>query len=155
MRTPDAIQLLSADHKEIDQLFKEYEKLCEDAADDGEKALLAGQICALLTVHATVEEEIFYPAARAAIDDQGLLDEAEVEHDTAKELIAQIEASDPSQALYDAKVQVLGEYIRHHVKEEEGELFPKVKKAKIDLKVIGESLDARKHDLMSTEEPSQ
>ena len=113
------------------------------------------QICALLTVHATIEEEIFYPAARAAIDDQGLLDEAEVEHGTAKELIAQIEASDPSQVLYDAKVQVLGEYIRHHVKEEEGELFPKVKKAKIDLKGIGESLDARKHDLMSTEAPSQ
>jgi hemerythrin superfamily protein len=141
----DAIALLSADHKEVDALFKEYEKLCKADADDGEKGLLAAQICAMLTVHATIEEELFYPAARAALEDDGqdLLDEAVVEHASAKDLIAQIEDANPGDELFDAKVQVLGEYIRHHVKEEETELFPKVKKAKADLVALGAALAAR------------
>ena len=102
----------------------------------------------MLTVHATAEEEIFYPAARKAIEEEDLLDEAEVEHGSAKDLIAQIESSTPSESLYDAKVKVLGEYIDHHVKEEEGELFPKVKKAKIDLASLGTEMAARKAELM-------
>jgi hemerythrin superfamily protein len=150
----DAIALLSADHKEVDALFKEYEKLCKADADDGEKGLLAAQICAMLTVHATIEEELFYPAARAALEDDGqdLLDEAVVEHASAKDLIAQIEDANPGDELFDAKVQVLGEYIRHHVKEEETELFPKVKKAKADLVALGAALAARKEELVSEQE---
>ena len=147
-KMPDAIQLLTAEHKEVNAMFKEYQKLVDNDAAAAEKEALARQICLMLTVHATTEEEIFYPAAREAIDDEDLLDEAEVEHGSAKELIAQIEASTPDEPLYDAKVKVLGEYVEHHVKEEEGELFPKAKKAKLDLAMLGEQIAARKEELM-------
>ncbi len=147
-KTPDAIQLLTAEHKEVNAMFKEYQKLVDNEASADEKEALARQICLMLTVHATTEEEIFYPAAREAIEDEDLLDEAEVEHGSAKELIAQIEASTPDEPLYDAKVKVLGEYVQHHVKEEEGELFPKAKKAKLDLAMLGEQIAARKEELM-------
>ena len=106
-------------------------------------------ICAELTAHATAEEEIFYPAARAAIDKADLIDEADVEHASAKDLIAQIEASSPSDGHYDAKVKVLGEYINHHVQEEEGEIFPKVRRAKVDTVSLGEQIAARKEEIMS------
>jgi hemerythrin superfamily protein len=144
----DAIQLLTAEHKEVNAMFKEYQKLVDGDKSSEEKEALARQICLMLTVHATTEEEIFYPAARDGIDDEDLLDEAEVEHASAKDLIAQIEAASPDEPLYDAKVKVLGEYIQHHVKEEEGELFPKVKKAKLDLVSLGEQILARKEELM-------
>jgi len=142
------LQLLMADHKEVKALFAQYQKMVDADEGDEEKEALARQICLMLTVHATTEEEIFYPAARDAIEDEDLLDEAEVEHGSAKELIAQIEAAAPDEPLYDAKVKVLGEYIEHHVKEEEGELFPKVKKAKLDLVELGERITARKEELM-------
>lgn len=142
----DAIALLSADHKEVKALFKEYEKLA-DAEDDGRQDL-AEQICAMLTVHATVEEEIFYPAVHEALDEPDLVDEATVEHSTAKDLIAQIQESSPDDELYDAKVKVLGEYIDHHVKEEEAELFPQAKKAGLDMQMLGEQIAARKEELM-------
>lgn len=145
---PDAVQLLTTDHKEVKALFKEYDKLVEQDKGDEEKEALARQICLMLTVHATIEEELFYPAARDAIEEVDLLDEAEVEHGSAKELIAQIESMKPSESLYDARVKVLGEYVSHHVKEEEGELFPKVKKAKLDLAALGEAIAARKKDLI-------
>ena len=112
-----------------------------------EREALATEICRWLTVHATIEEELFYPAAREAEVDADLLDEAEVEHASAKELIAQIEAMSPDDDLYDAKVTVLGEYIDHHVKEEEGELFPKCRKSDMDLEGLGEALAARKQEL--------
>ncbi len=144
----DAIQLLTADHKEVEQLFKQYGKLVESEADDDEKQALAEQICEMLTVHATIEEEVFYPAVREALDEQDLLDEAEVEHASAKDLIAQILEMEPSEELYDAKVTVLGEYVSHHVEEEETEMFPKVKKSSLDLKAIGEELLTRKQALM-------
>jgi hemerythrin superfamily protein len=147
-KAQDAVQLLTAEHKEVNALFKEYQKLVDAEAAASERETLARQICLMLTVHATTEEEIFYPAARAAIDDEDLLDEAEVEHGSAKELIAQIEASTPDEPLYDAKVKVLGEYVQHHVKEEEGELFPKAKKAKLDLAELGAQIAARKEELM-------
>ena len=105
-------------------------------------------ICAELTAHATAEEEIFYPAARAVIDKVELIDEADVEHASAKDLIAQIEGSSPSDDHYDAKVKVLGEYIDHHVQEEEGEIFPKVRRAKVDTVALGEQLAARKEEIM-------
>jgi hemerythrin superfamily protein len=148
--TEDVIKLLSADHKEVKALFKEYEKLVEQEADGDEKQALAEEICLMLTVHATVEEELFYPAAREALgEEEDLIDEAAVEHASAKELIAQIQDSSPDEELYDAKVKVLGEYIDHHVKEEEGEIFPKAKKAGLDTAAIGEQVASRKQELMA------
>lgn len=146
----DAIEMLTADHKEVKALFKQYDELVEADGDDDEKQAIAQEICLKLTVHATVEEELFYPEARTVLgDDEDLVDEADVEHSTAKELIAQIEDASPEDALYDAKVKVLGEYIDHHVKEEEGEMFPKVKKAKLDTASIGAAMVDRKQELMA------
>lgn len=144
----DAIAILTADHAKVKKLFAQYEKLKESGSEE-DKAALAMEICTELTVHATAEEEIFYPAAREAIEETELLDEADVEHASAKDLIAQISESSPDDELYDAKVKVLGEYIDHHVKEEEGEIFPKVTKAKIDLVSLGAQIEARKEELMS------
>ena len=149
--TPDAVKLLTSDHAEVKALFEEYKKLVEDEGDSDERQMLAEQICTMLTVHATVEEEIFYPAAREALDEQDLLDEAEVEHASAKDLIAQIQGMGPDDDLYDAKVTVLGEYIDHHVQEEEGEMFPKCKKSEMDLVALGEELAQRKAELMEEE----
>jgi hemerythrin superfamily protein len=146
---PDAVKLLTADHKEVHALFQQYKKLCKADAPAAERQPVAEEICALLTVHATVEEEIFYPAAREAEVDSDLLDEAEVEHGTAKDLIAQLQAMDAEDELFDAKVTVLGEYIDHHVKEEEGEMFPACRKAKMDLLALGAELQARKAELMA------
>lgn len=153
-RTPDAIALLTADHKEVKGLFAEYEKLCKAEADDSEKESLAEQICEALKVHTTLEEELLYPAARELLSEADLVDEAEVEHASAKDLIAQIEGMRPGEDLYDAKVTVLGEYIEHHVKEEEKELFPKLKKAGLESKELGVLMAARKEQLMSGAEVS-
>ena len=145
---PDAIALLEQDHDDVEKLFKEYEHLAEDDSEGGDRRELSTQICGLLAVHAIIEEEIFYPAAREAGVDAALLDEAEVEHGSAKELIAHIGASAVSDKLYDARVKVLGEYIRHHVKEEEGELFPACRKAEMKLDELGARLQERKVELM-------
>lgn len=152
---PDALDLLMADHKEVKALFKAYDKLAEAGGDTEEKQALALQICTMLTVHATVEEELVYPAAREVLgEDEDLVDEADVEHACAKELVAQIEAGTPDDPLFDAKVKVLGEYIDHHVKEEEGEMFPKVRKSDLDLDSLGEDIAARKAELLGqAEEP--
>ncbi len=141
----DAIALLRADHATVEGLFDQFEKTRNDA----KKLKLAQRICAELTIHTTIEEELFYPAAREAIRDEDLLDEAEVEHASAKELISQIEAGAPADDKWSAKVTVLGEYIKHHVKEEQNEMFPKVRKTKLDLKALGEQLAARKAELQS------
>jgi hemerythrin superfamily protein len=145
----DAIALLTADHKEVKQLFKDYEKLVKAEAAGDEKQALAEQICLLLTVHASIEEEIFYPAAREVLAESDLVDEADVEHATAKDLIAQIRDMGPEDEHYDAKVKVLGEYIDHHVKEEQDEMFPQAKKAGLDRKTVGEALLARKGELLA------
>ncbi len=146
--TPDAIKLLTTDHREVKALFQQYQELVDDDAEDDEKHPIAQQICLLLTVHAQIEEDIFYPAAKEAIDESDLVDEAAVEHASAKDLIAQLEESDPSDELFDAKVKVLGEYIDHHVKEEEKQMFPQARKAGLDLKAMGEQLAERKRQLM-------
>ena len=144
----DAITLLTNDHKEVKALFKQYDELVEAASGDDERQALAEQICLMLTVHATIEEELFYPAAREALgDDEDLVDEADVEHASAKELIAQIEGSSPQDDHYDAKVKVLGEYINHHVREEEGEMFPKLKRTELDTATLGADLATRKEQL--------
>ncbi|WOB09610.1 hemerythrin domain-containing protein [Piscinibacter gummiphilus] len=153
-RTPDAIKLLTQDHKDVKALFKEYEKLVKAEADDSQKQALAEQICEMLSVHAQIEEELVYPAAYDVMADEAdLVDEAQVEHASAKDLIAQIRGMQPSDDLYDAKVTVLGEYVEHHVKEEEKEMFPKLKKTELDLKELGASLQARKSELMGEEAP--
>ena len=143
-RTPDATALLRADHQAVQKLFDQFEK----TRSEERKGAIAQQICQELTVHAQIEEEIFYPAAREALREQDLLDEATVEHASAKDLIAQIEGASPSDELFEAKVTVLGEYIKHHVKEEQNELFPKIRKTKLDLKELGERMQARKMELM-------
>lgn len=142
----DAIKLLKDDHKEVKTYFKQYESL----EDDAEKQALADKICTALTVHAQIEEEIYYPATREAIDDDDdLLDEAEVEHASAKQLIAEIQSMKAGDRLFDAKVTVLGEYIDHHVEEEEGEMFPESRDSDLDLKELGAKLAARKAELMA------
>ncbi len=147
-RTQDAIALLKADHAKVQALFNQFEK----ARTDDRKQSLAQEICMELKVHTAIEEEIFYPAAREAIDNDDLLDEAAVEHASAKELIAQIEGGTPDEDMWSAKVTVLGEYIKHHVKEEQTELFPQVRETDIDLKALGDALRARKQELMSQQE---
>lgn len=149
-RQKDACDLLDADHKAVKKMFKEFEELTEARSSSREKKrLLAGKICLELTVHAQIEEEIFYPAIRKAIKDELMMNEAEVEHTTAKDLIAQIQGMDPGDPLYDAKVLVLGEYIDHHVKEERTEMFPKARASKVDLVKMRETLQARKEELMA------
>ena len=142
-RPQDAIALLKADHREVKAMFQEFEK----TEDDDKKQALAAKICAALKVHTQIEEEIFYPAAYEALEEDDLLDEAEVEHASAKDLIAQIEASSPAEPLYDAKVKVLGEYVDHHVQEEEKELFPECRDSDMDLKGLGEQMRMRKQEL--------
>jgi hemerythrin superfamily protein len=149
----DATVLLQRDHADVKKLFRQYEKLADSEADGQERQALAMQICQMLTVHATIEEEIFYPAAREAEVEEDLLDEAEVEHASAKDLIAQIQSMSPEDELYDAKVTVLGEYVDHHVQEEEGQMFPKCRRAKMDLAGLAEQLAERKSELMA-EEPA-
>ena len=129
-------------------MFKEFEKYAQQG-DEAAKVEIAMQICMELKVHTQVEEEILYPALYEALDEHDLVDEAIVEHATAKELIAQIESMVGSDDLYDAKVMVLSEYIDHHVEEEEKEIFPKARKARMDLEGLGESLAFRKEELMA------
>ncbi len=149
-RTPDAVALLSADHEAIAQLFRAFRSLAErDAAADAEKAALAEQICMHLSVHAQLEEEIFYPAVRDAIDDDALMDEAEVEHAAAKDLIADISSMHPGDSLFDATVAVLGDYVAHHVKDEQRLIFAKAKRARLDLHELGAELAARKQLLLN------
>lgn len=146
--TPDAIKLLTADHREVKAMFQEYQSLVDHEALEDERQALAEAICDALTIHATLEEEIFYPEAKSVIKEPELIGEATVEHASAKDLIAQIREADPGDELYDAKVKVLGEYIDHHVKEEESELFPQCRRGKLDLDALGERLAARKAELL-------
>ena len=148
----DAITLLTSDHARVKKLFKEFEGLKEDDGSDKDKSALVARICNELKVHTEIEEDIFYPAVRKAIDDGDLMDEALVEHAGAKELIAQLEEMSPDDKLYDAKVTVLGEQIQHHVKEEEGEMFPKARKAKVDGEALGLQMARRKAELMESED---
>ena len=150
--TPDILSLLASDHAEVRAAFEEYEQLGEGGGKTGERQELAQRICRMLTVHATIEEEFFYPAARQAGVDPDLLDEANVEHASAKTLIAEIEGAGPDERLYDAKLKVLGEYVDHHVQEEEGELFPQVRRARMDLYEIVMPMATRRAELMQNDE---
>ncbi|HEV7631886.1 MAG TPA: hemerythrin domain-containing protein [Steroidobacteraceae bacterium] len=145
-RVPDAIALLKADHRQVEAWFKEF----EGSKSDSRKAKLADQICSALTVHTQIEEEVFYPAFLDATKDEDMHHEAVVEHDGAKKLIAEIEGSDPGEEYFDAKVKVLSEMIKHHVKEEEqpSGMFAEARKSDMDLVALGEQLAARKEELM-------
>jgi hypothetical protein len=143
----DAIEMLMADHKKVLKLFKDYEKL-KESGTKAKKSDLATTICLEITVHSMLEEEIFYPAVRAAIDDDDMMDEALVEHAGAKDLIDQLQEMEPGDELYDAKVTVLGEEIEHHVTEEEKEMLKKAKKANLDTAELGELMMQRKQVLM-------
>ncbi|KQW66993.1 hemerythrin [Phenylobacterium sp. Root77] len=151
-RDPLAIRLLKADHREVETWFDEYEQLEEDS----EKLELFNKIALALKVHTQIEEEIFYPEERGDVEED-MLDEAFVEHDGAKKLIAEIEAMSPGDEYYDAKVKVLGEYIKHHVKEEEqpGGIFAQAKKGDEDLEAMGERLQVRKDELMAQLTPKK
>ena len=144
----DAIKLLMADHDEVEGLFKQFQKAKNDGSRKGE---IVEQICKALTVHAEIEEEIFYPAVRDAFaeKDETIMDEADVEHASIKSLVGQLEGGDLGEELFDAKVKVLSEYVMHHVKEEEGKMFPRVKMTDLDLDELGMELAARKAELTS------
>jgi hemerythrin superfamily protein len=150
-RQKDVCDLLDADHKAVKKMFKDFDTLTESRARGAaqQRLDLAREICTELTVHAQVEEEIFYPALRQAIKETDLLAEAEVEHQTAKDLIAQIQVAEVADEEFDARVKVLGEYIDHHVKEERNEIFTKARAAKkLDLIAMRDEVEARKAELM-------
>lgn len=155
MATPqpkDACDLLDDDHKAVKKMFKEYAELIEQPGSTKKPALdkkreLVNKICLELNVHTQLEEEIFYPPVRKAIKDELLMNEAEVEHDGAKSLIAQIQSMDPADPMYDAKVTVLGEYVDHHVKEERTEMFTKARASKVNLVKMRDVLQARRVEL--------
>jgi hemerythrin superfamily protein len=144
-KSQDAIALLKADHRAVEELFEKFEK----ASDYERKRKLAEEICLELSVHAQIEEEIFYPACEGKVDED-LLKESYVEHDGAKVLIAEISKGSPDDDFYDAKVKVLQEEIEHHVEEEEKRLeglFAQARKAELDMDALGQDLAARKAQL--------
>jgi hypothetical protein len=150
----DAIALLKADHRKVEDLFEKF----QHARDEERKAALVREICTELMVHTTIEEEIFYPACKEKIEDEDVLEEAYVEHDGAKVLIAELLASEPDADFYDAKVKVLSELIKHHVKEEEKRsegLFAQARNAGLDVEALGARLAARKKLLLDDFESSE
>jgi hemerythrin superfamily protein len=149
----DAIALLKADHRQVEEWFEQF----ESTRSDERKKKLAGQICQALEVHTQIEEEIFYPAFLQATEEEDIHHEAEIEHQSAKKLIAEIEGSGPDDDYYDAKVKVLSEMIKHHVKEEEQRdgMFAKARQSDMDLKELGSQLAARKQELMAGAKPAK
>ncbi|SEL81662.1 Hemerythrin HHE cation binding domain-containing protein [Roseateles sp. YR242] len=147
-KTPDAVALLRADHKLVSELFDQFEK----SRSTAKKKQLVAQICLELTVHAQVEEEIFYPEVQAALKDKELVPEARVEHQSIKDLIAAVEGVEPGGEDYDAKVKVMSEWVKHHVKEEQNEMFPKAKKSGLDMAELGERIAQRKEELLAQEQ---
>lgn len=145
-REMDALALLKADHRAVEDLFAEF----ESARKPERKEAIAQKICAELTLHAELEESVFYPAVREELtEDEDLLNEAEVEHASLKWLIEQLETEDSGSELYDAKVKVLKEYVQHHVKEEEKQMFPKIRKSALDTRELGQVLQTQKKKLQA------
>ncbi len=143
VRQPDGLAFLMKQHREVEALFDKFEA----SEDDAEKTKLVNQVCLALAVHAKIEEELLYPQAEEKIEEADLIDEAYIEHATAKDLIAQLEGMKVGDQYYDAKVKVLSEYIAHHVKEEETELFPEIKRSDMELTGLGEKLEMRTEQL--------
>jgi hemerythrin superfamily protein len=146
----DAIELLTQQHREVKEMFDRFENMTDRAKVSKKK--LADEICNALIMHTTIEEEIYYPATREASEEtEDMVDEAVVEHASAKDLIAQIMEMDPGDDLYDAKVKVLGELVEHHVQEEEEEMFPKTRELKLDLKALGQEMKARQMEIEASQ----
>ena len=144
----NAIALLRADHKKVSELFEQYEK----ARSPEKKGTIVAQICTELGVHAQIEEEIFYPAVKQALKDKELVPEALVEHGSLKSLIAQVEGVEPDGEMFDAKIKVMSEFVKHHVKEEQEEMFPKAQKSALDMDELGLQLAQRKEQLLIEKE---
>jgi len=144
---PLALEMLSSDHRKVEDLFEQFEEMKEE--EDASRIVIAQRICSELTIHAQVEEDLFYPWLRENMDDTELVAEAAVEHATAKQLIAEIMPVGEPDEEYDAKVKVLSEYIKHHVKEEENEIFPDVASEEEELDELGQEMFARKAELMA------
>lgn len=145
----NALAILHADHARVSELFARFEKLKSNGA---QKANLAERICDELEMHARLEEELFYPSVRPQIHDDELMDEAAVEHDSLKTLIEHVRNTKPGDAKYDATVTVMREYVKHHVKEEEDQMFPKVRKLDLDLVALGRAIKTRKRQLKGESE---
>ena len=145
---PEATALLRADHKRVSALFEQY----EGTRSAAKKKTLVSTICLELSVHAQVEEEIFYPAVKAALKDKEMVPEATIEHATLKELIAQVKDKEPDGEMFDAKIKVMSEYVKHHVKEEQNEMFPKARKTRLDMNALGAQMAARKEELLASPE---
>ncbi len=143
-----ALEMLKEDHAKVQKAFKEFEKM--DREDTETMKQMVQTVCEDLKVHTTLEEEIFYPAVREAIEDEDIMNEAQVEHETAKMLIEQLENMGPDDPNFHATFTVLGEYVKHHVKEEESEMFPQAKKAELDFEALGQRMRERKQELMGT-----
>ena len=144
-KTIEAIAMLRADHKVVSALFEEY----ESARSTSRKKSIVAKICTELGVHAQVEEEIFYPAVKQALKDKELVPEATVEHASVKDLIAQVKDMEPDGEMFDAKIKVMSEFVKHHVKEEQNEMFPRAKKTKLDMLALGAQMAARKEELLA------
>ncbi|NMM80198.1 hemerythrin [Acidovorax sp. SRB_14] len=143
---PEATAMLRADHQRVSGLFEQYEKTRSAA----KKKDLVTTICTELSVHAQIEEEIFYPAVKKALRDKELVPEATVEHATLKSLIAQVEGVEPDGEMFDAKIKVLSEYVKHHVKEEQTQMFPQAKKTALDMRALGAQMALRKDELLAS-----
>ena len=153
-KSPEAIEMLKEDHDKVKKAFKEFEKMDREDAESCQQ--LIRSVCEDLKVHTTLEEEIFYPAVREVIEDEDLMNEAAVEHETAKMLIDQLENMGPDDPNYFATFTVLGEYVMHHVKEEEDEMFPQAKKAKdLDFESLAAEMASRKQALLGETEKTQ
>jgi hemerythrin-like domain-containing protein len=149
VRTVDALSFLRSEHRELLDLFDDFRDAVESAADEPDRWAAACFICTMLEHHAQIEEELFYPPLRAAAEHRQLLDEARVEHDSARQLIAQIREGGAANPLLDALVNVLGEYVQHHIREEEDEIFQLAESSELKLDELGAVMDARKQELAS------
>jgi len=145
-KAADAIALLKEDHAKVKKAFKEFEKM--DKEDTESMKELVTTVCEDLKAHTMIEEELFYPAVRAEIDDDDLMNEAQIEHQSAKDLIEQLEGMQPDDELYVPMFTVLGEYVNHHIQEEEEEMFPEVKELELDLEALGQQMQERKDELV-------
>ena len=139
----DALSILKKDHGKVQKIFQDFDQ----TQDRATKQKLVATACNELTIHTQVEEELFYPAARQALGDGKLLDEASVEHESVSQLINKLQEMQPGSSKYEAVFTVLGEYVNHHIKEEEDELFPQVKKSDLDLETLGQQIMERKEQL--------
>jgi hemerythrin superfamily protein len=146
-KAQEATAMLRADHKRVSDLFAQYEK----TRAIGKKRDIVSKICTELSVHSEVEEEIFYPAVKQALKDKKLVPEATVEHATLKDLISQVKGVEPDGEMFDAKIKVLSEYVKHHVKEEQNEMFSRAKKTTLDMNALGARMALRKKELLASE----